>query len=230
MAFILSIETSTPVSSIAIHHGGNLIASQSIHKNKTHSKYLIPSIRFLCEASGLSISDIEAVAVSQGPGSYTGLRIGTSSAKGLCFGLDAKLIAINTLQAMARGIAEYYDDTFVFCPMLDARRMEVYSMLLQRDGKVLKPTSAIVVEKDSFKDILKKQKVVFFGDGADKCQSLIGDNVNAYFLRHVYPSAEHIGLLAWQKFEKRQYEDLAYFEPFYLKDFIAKKPSAKKLV
>lgn len=230
MAIILSIETSTPVSSIAIHSNGNLIASQSIHKNKTHSKYLIPSIKFLCESSDLRVSDIVAVAISEGPGSYTGLRIGTSAAKGLCFGLDAKLIAINTLQAMARGIADYYDDTFLFCPMLDARRMEVYTMLIQKDGTVLEPTAAVVVDNDSFKDILEKHKVVFFGNGATKCQSLIGKNPSAYFLHNVYPSAEHIGIMAWEKFRKEQYEDLAYFEPFYLKDFIAKKPSAKKLV
>ena len=149
MAIILSIETSTPVSSIAIHSDGQLLAQQSIHQNKSHSQYLVPSIRNLCEMSGVPQKDIAAVAISEGPGSYTGLRIGTSSAKGLCFALDIPLIAVNTLAAMAAGISTYFANDALLCPMLDARRMEVYCLLTKADGQILKPTSAMIIEDGS---------------------------------------------------------------------------------
>jgi tRNA threonylcarbamoyladenosine biosynthesis protein TsaB len=133
MAIILSIETSTPTSSIAIHDAGNLVSSQSIHKSKSHSEYLVPSIKYLCETSGIEINEIGAVAISKGPGSYTGLRIGTSTAKGLCYGLEAKLIAVNTLEAMAYGMRKYFAEETMLCPMLDARRMEVYCLVMGSD-------------------------------------------------------------------------------------------------
>lgn len=230
MAIILSIETSTPVSSIALHDSGVLISSQSIHKNKSHSEFLVPSIQYLCQASGITMQEIKSVAISKGPGSYTGLRIGTSTAKGICYGLDAQLIAVNTLEAMAHGISKYFDQETLLCPMLDARRMEVYCLAMINDGKILEPTNARIIDENSFQNLLDKNKVVFFGNGAIKCKSILGNHNNAIFIDDIYPSAIQIGELAWEKHQNASYEDLAYFEPFYLKDFIAKKPSSKKMV
>jgi tRNA threonylcarbamoyladenosine biosynthesis protein TsaB len=229
MAIILSIETSTPTSSIAIHDSGNLVSSQSVHRNKSHSEHLIPSIKYLCETSGINIKDIGAVAISKGPGSYTGLRIGTSSAKGLCYGLDIKLIAVNTLEAMAYGMQKYFAEEVMLCPMLDARRMEVYCLVMKNDLSVVESTQAKIIEDSAFEELLETSKIVFFGNGAHKCKGMINSN-NAIFIDDIYPSAIQIGELAWDKYVNNQFEELAYFEPFYLKDFIAKKPSRKNLV
>ena len=230
MAIILSIETSTPISSIAFHDAGKLISDLSIHKNKSHSEYLVPSIKYLAAASSISMKDIQAVAISKGPGSYTGLRIGTSSAKGLCYGLDVPFIAVNTLEAMAMGIRKFVSEKVLLCPMLDARRMEVYCVVMKDNGDVIEDTNARIINESSFGELLKKYKMLFFGNGASKCRPVLGDHPNARFVDKVFPSAIQIGELAWAKFQENLFEDLAYFEPFYLKDFIAKKPSAKKLV
>ncbi len=230
MAIILSIETSTKTSSIAIHENGRLISSQHIHIDKSHSEYLTLSIKYLIETSGLKISDIEAVAISKGPGSYTGLRIGTSTAKGICYGLDAKLISINSLEAMALGMIKCHEIDALFCPMIDARRMEVYCLITNSELSILEATQAKVIESDSFSNLLSAKKIVFFGDGAGKCKAVLNHNKNAVFIENIHPSAENIGFLAWQAYQKNQFENVAYFEPYYLKDFIAKKPSAKKMV
>lgn len=229
MAIILSIETSTPTSSIAIHDAGNLVSSQSIHKSKSHSEYLVPSIKYLCETSGIEIQEISAVAISKGPGSYTGLRIGTSTAKGLCYGLDAKLIAVNTLEAMAYGMRQYFIGETMLCPMLDARRMEVYCLVMGSDLSLVEATQAKIIEENAFEGLLQNNKIIFFGNGAIKCKELINSD-NAIFINDIYPSAVQVGELAWDKYHNNQFEDVAYFEPFYLKDFIAKKPSRKNLV
>lgn len=230
MAIILSIDTSTNISSIAIHDAGKLIATQSIHKNKSHSEYLMPSIKNLFEMSDISLNSIDAVAIAQGPGSYTGLRIGTSAAKGLCYGLDARLIAINTLEAMCFGIRKFQLIDFLLCPMLDARRMEVYCLVMKPDGTIIEDTQAKIIDENSFSSLLKAHKMVFFGGGASKCKSFLASHSNAIFIDDIHPAAEHVGALAWEKYQKKRFEDLAYFEPFYLKDFIANKPSVNKLV
>ncbi len=230
MAIILSIETSTRLSSVALHKDGLLIASQNSHLQNSHSESLVPSIKYLCEISNVEMNQIAAIAVSMGPGSYTGLRIGTSTAKGLCFGMDAQLLAVNTLEAMAFGIIKFFSTDHLLCPMLDARRMEVYCLVMGQDGKMVIETEARVIDESSFSDILKDHKVVFFGPGATKCQPILSGHSNAIFVDSFLPSAEHIGGLAWKKYEENRFEDLAYFEPFYLKDFIAKKPSLKNLV
>jgi tRNA threonylcarbamoyladenosine biosynthesis protein TsaB len=229
MAIILSIETSTPTSSIAIHDSDSLVSSQSVHRSKSHSEYLVPSIKYLCETSGIDIKEIGAVAISKGPGSYTGLRIGTSSAKGLCYGLDAKLIAVNTLEAMAHGMQKYINEEFMLCPMLDARRMEVYCMVMDSKMSLIQATQAKIIDEESFADLLQKNKIAFFGNGANKCKAFIKSE-NAIFIDDIHPSAIQVGELAWEKYLNNQFEDLAYFEPYYLKDFIAKKPSRKNLV
>lgn len=230
MALILSIETSTPTSSIAIHEDGQLIAAQHIHLDKSHSAYLTPSIKFLFETCGLKMNSLDAVAVSKGPGSYTGLRIGTSSAKGICYALDAKLIAINSLEAIAHGITKYQYEDVLICPMIDARRMEVYCLIAKNDLSLVEQTHAKIIDESSFSDLLASHKIIFAGNGAMKCKPILDYSDNAIFIKGINPSAEHVGSLAWAAYQQNNFEDLAYFEPFYLKDFIAKKPSKKKLV
>lgn len=230
MALILSIETSTKTSSIAIHEEGSLISSQHIHLDKSHSEYLTPSIKNLVEASGFQMNAIDAVAVSMGPGSYTGLRIGTSTAKGICYATDARLIAINTLEAMAFGMAKYQFEEVLLCPMIDARRMEVYCLIAKKDLTLIEKTKAKIIDATSFSSLLEENKIVFFGSGSQKCKTELGHQKNVLFVDDINPSAEDVGAMAWQAYQKGSFEDTAYFEPFYLKDFIAKKPSRNKLV
>ena len=230
MALILSIETSTQTSSIAIHENEVLISSLNIHQEKSHSEYLTPSIKYLLETSGISMKSIDAIAISKGPGSYTGLRIGTSTAKGICYALDIKIIAINTLEAMAFGMAKYQHEDVLLCPMIDARRMEVFCIVVEKDLTSIETTQAKVIDDNSFSEILSNRKIIFFGNGSAKCKPSLGQNNNAIFIEDIHPSAVHVGALAWQAYQKEQFEDTAYFEPYYLKDFIAKKPSANKLV
>ena len=230
MAIILSIETSTQTSSIAVHNRGVLVSSLHVHIEKSHSEYLTPSIKYLLETSGIEMNSLDAIAISKGPGSYTGLRIGTSTAKGICYALDSKLIAVNTLEAMAFGMSKFYGENTLLCPMIDARRMEVYCMVSKKDLTIVEQTNAKIIDQSSFEKLLSKNEMVFFGNGSLKCKTMLGNNKNASFIDDIHPSAENIGALAWQSYQKNQFEDTAYFEPFYLKDFIAKKPSANKLV
>jgi tRNA threonylcarbamoyladenosine biosynthesis protein TsaB len=229
MATILSIETSTPVSSVAIHRQGGLLASQCIHKDQSHAENLLPSIHQLLQICKIGMRELDAIAVSQGPGSYTGLRIGTSTAKGFCFGTGARLIAINSLKAMAYGVRKYFDEDSLLCPMLDARRMEVYCMMLKQDLTVVEQTQARIIDENAFQEYLTRGKVVFFGDGAMKCKKLLAHS-NALFIEAVSPSAVQIGAMAGISYKNEQFENVEYFEPLYLKDFIAKKPSRKNLV
>ena len=230
MAVILSIETSTPTSSIAIHEDGQLISSQHIHVDKSHAEYLTLSIKNLVETSGFSIKSISAVAVSKGPGSYTGLRIGTSTAKGICYALDVPLIGINSLEAMAYGMAKLQFEDTLLCPMIDARRMEVYCLVTKKDLSIVEKTSAKIIDSESFSDLLISHKMIFFGSGAMKCFPILSHHKNAIFIADITPSAEHIGGLGWLEYQENHFESVAYFEPYYLKDFLAKKPSVNKLV
>ena len=198
-------------------------------KNLT-PEYLTSSIEFLLKTSGIERNDLDAVAISKGPGSYTGLRIGTSTAKGICYALDLKLIAVNTLEAMAHGLLAMRTNNDLVCPMIDARRMEVYCLVMEADGTIIEPTQAKIIDESSFESLLKSRRITFFGNGASKCSDELSHNENALFVNEIHPNAEHIGSVAANYYEQNQFEDVAYFEPFYLKDFIAKKPSAKKLV
>ena len=230
MAYILSIETSTNISSVAIHADGNLIGSMLLNLKHSHAEQLIPSIEKLTETCGLQIGEFEAIAISKGPGSYTGLRIGTSTAKGLCYGLEAKLIAVDTLKAMAYSVSKGLTNEVFMCPMIDARRMEVYCSIFNNRLEDIEGTSATIIDSETFHEYFSKKKLLYFGDGAKKCVQVLGNHANTHYVPDVAPRAEDIGILAWEKYEQGDFEDLAYFEPYYLKDFIAKKPSAKKLV
>ncbi len=224
MAYILSIETATRVCSVALHLDGELIASQHLHIDKSHSGLLTVLIQHSLQYAGVGMADIDAVAVSAGPGSYTGLRIGASTAKGLCYALDVPLIAVNTLEAMALDVARFAPPTALLCPMIDARRMEVYCLLTTQSMEVIMPPAPKIIDAQAFGQELAQQLIYFFGDGAAKCKSVIGGHANAHFVEGLVPSAVPVGLIAYQRFIKEQFEDVAYFEPVYLKEFQGSKP------
>lgn len=223
MALILSLETASPVCSVALYDEGVIKASSHLYISQSASSKLAVMVDELLHRCDLKPNQLNAVAVSEGPGSYTGLRIGVASAKGLCYALDIPLIAVNTLESLVQKVAAQFSDDVILCPMLDARRMEVYCLLANNKGEVLEPTQAKVIDESSFADLLSKNKMVFFGNGAAKCKEAI-TNPNAIFLSDITPSADQIGELAFKKFQAQQFEDLADFEPFYLKDFLIKKP------
>jgi tRNA threonylcarbamoyladenosine biosynthesis protein TsaB len=224
MAVILSIETTTSVCSIAITTDEGLKGQFNLHVDKAHSSSLHQLIQEMSEHTGISLSSLEAIAISKGPGSYTGLRIGSSTAKGLCYALGIPLIAVNTLEAMAFGVRQFYTDPSYFCPMIDARRMEVYCQVIAGHGATILEVSPQIINENSFAEILFANRVLFFGNGAAKCKSVLGMHPNAIFIDGVTTEAKYIGALANEKFSKKQFEDLAYFQPFYLKEFQTGKP------
>ncbi len=215
---ILAIETSTDVCSVALHHHGQLMGHLESREAYSHAEKLAPMIADLLAGAGITTKDLTAVAVSAGPGSYTGLRIGTSTAKGLCYAQDIPLIAINTLASMLESVA-FEDENHLLCPMIDARRMEVYCLLASRD-KVIAPTHALVVDESAFSQYLPGHKITFFGNGAMKCRNTI-THAHAEFIGGIVPSAIHIGQRAAIKYQRGDFADLVYFEPEYLKPFVA---------
>lgn len=229
MSILLGIETATKVCSIALSNENELLAIEEVGGAYSHAENVTNFIEKVVKKANINFNDIDAIAVSKGPGSYTGLRIGVSSAKGLCYALDKPLIAIDTLQAMALRMAKQISDkNLFFCPMIDARRMEVYTAIYNANNELVEPISAKIIDENSFSKYLDNQKVMFFGDGAEKCKTLFSGNKNAFFNESVLPSALEINELALKKLSKNQLEDVAYFEPFYLKDFIA--TTQKKIV
>lgn len=228
MSLILSIETSTTVCSVALTREGDTLATQKLFLEKSHSTLLTVVIQSLLDHTEVQKEDLSAIAVSKGPGSYTGLRIGVSTAKGLCYALDKPLIGINTLHAMAQEVSQYRTDNGLLCPMLDARRMEVYTALYDAELNEIDKTKALILDESSFEETLSQNNVLFFGNGSDKFQDLVSTNSSARFIPNITPSASAVGVLAAKALEKGIVEDVAYFEPFYLKDFMATKP--KKLL
>lgn len=225
MALILSLETATSVCSVALCNNGVILGSSHLHIGQSASSKLAVMIDELLRRCDKSPKDLSAVAVSAGPGSYTGLRIGVATAKGMCYAMNIPLIAINTLESMATQIAGHYPEDVLFCPMIDARRMEVYCLLLTKNLDIIEPTQAKVIDDTSYSNILEENKIIFFGNGASKCQEAISSD-NAIFLSEISPSAVEVGLMAYHKFENQQFENLADFEPYYLKDFLIKKPKS----
>lgn len=218
LALILNIETASKNCSVSISKNGSIIALKEINEGGyTHAENLHPFIEEVLKISNLTINTIDAVAVSKGPGSYTGLRIGVSAAKGICFAIDKPLISIETLKVLASQLN--IEKGFVI-PMLDARRSEVYSSIFDNQGKEIRSTAAEILNEDSFKNYLDSEKVYFLGDGAEKFKSMINHR-NAIFLDHNFPSAKEMGILSEEKFKNNDFEDIAYCEPFYLKDFVS---------
>nr|WP_294897723.1 tRNA (adenosine(37)-N6)-threonylcarbamoyltransferase complex dimerization subunit type 1 TsaB [uncultured Pedobacter sp.] len=226
MSLILQIETATQTCSIALSENGKLLHIIEKTDRNIHASNITLFIEQVLKQSNKTMRDLNAIAVSMGPGSYTGLRIGVSTAKGLCYALDIPLIAVNTLEAMASGFKSKcfsVQPNTVFCPMIDARRMEAYCAIFDDNLKVLMPTEAKIIDENSFREVLKSNVVYFFGDGAAKCEDILGLNSNARVMDDYQNSAKDLTLPALEKFENKDFVDVAYFEPFYLKDFIAGK-------
>ena len=223
--YILHIETTTNVCSIALSEGSACIFSKSNDDGMNHAKLLSPFIAEAFDFAKTRNKKIDAIAVSSGPGSYTGLRIGVSTAKGLCYGLDIPLIAVSTLEIMAVQAISKFDgnESTLFCPMIDARRMEVYTAIYNSKGEIQKDISAEIINGESYSEYLENQTVCFFGNGSDKCRETI-THPNARFILNVVPLAENMIKLANISFENNKFEDVAYFEPFYLKEFQATTP------
>lgn len=225
---LLSIDTSTRGCSVAMHENGELLAAYELFTDKSSSAMLTTLIQNVVRDSGYSLNDIDALAVAKGPGSYTGLRVGVSTAKGICYALDKPLVAVNTLEAMFMQVKGYFDSKMLFCPMIDARRMEVYAAVFDSSGLIIKPTQAVILQENSFDELLEKGQVVFFGDGAAKCRTLFSSRLNAVFINEeIKPSAKTVGLLAEKSFKNNIFEDIAIFEPYYLKDFMT--PPSRKV-
>ena len=220
MALILSIETSTSICSVAIHEQGELLALAEIKEPGAHAEKLLLLVDELFEKAGLSFGDLDAVAVSQGPGSYTGLRIGVSTAKGIAYALEIPLIGINTLQAMAASQPVAPGDYVV--AVLDARRKEVYTQTFGDSLQELSPIEAVVLGEGVFGSILEKGRVYFVGDGVEKVKEEV-KSTNALFIADwaISLSAKNMGVLAFEKYARQEWEDLAYFVPNYLKEFKA---------
>lgn len=229
MPCIINIETSTTVCSVALSYDGGVPFHVETFEGQSHASALAPYVKEAIEAARRFELTPDAVAVSCGPGSYTGLRIGVSEAKGLCFGLDLPLIAVNTLQLMACTVmfgGKQYPDNTLFCPMIDARRMEVYAAMYDNAFNEVKPTSADIIDESSYLELLDKHQILFFGNGADKCKAVL-NHPNALFVDNIHPLATNMVALAEIAYRKQDFKDVAYFEPFYLKEFVATTPKKK---
>lgn len=228
MSLILNIDTSTDICSVAIAREGHVVALRENDEGLNHSTLLGVYVDELLKGNNWRADDLDAVAVSMGPGSYTGLRIGVSLAKGICFGAGKPLIAVSTLEALARTIAEREGKDIYYCPMIDARRMEVYTAIYDREGHVIQDIRAEIISEESFADLLAARELLFFGNGSDKVKGILS-HPNARFMDEVSTSAGNMAAIAERKFIGKQFEDVAYFEPFYLKDFVATTPKKKVL-
>ena len=217
---ILHIETSTNICSIAVSENGQCLFSKSDSEGMNHAALLSVFIAEAMEFLKSTSKKPDAVAVSSGPGSYTGLRIGVSTAKGLCYGLDIPLIAVSTLEVLTANALQITETTAnsLFCPMIDARRMEVYAAIYNQEGIIQREISADIIDENSYSEILERHIVYFFGNGAEKCKATL-THVNARFIDGMYPLAENMIVLAEKAYNEKKFVDVAYFEPFYLKEF-----------
>ncbi len=222
MALLLAIETTTKNCSVALFDNSILLKCKEQQPNEySHAEQLTIFIEEVLDTTNTSFKEIDGIILSKGPGSYTGLRIGTSTAKGLCYALNIPLVAVPTLKSMAFSMSNKKEYKF-YCPMIDARRMEVFAAIYDRMNNEAREIRADIVAKDTYNQFLKEDKVLFFGDGALKCKEVINHS-NAFFIDGVFPSAKDFGKLGFKKFANKDYEDIAYFEPFYLKDFVVGK-------
>ncbi len=200
-----------------------MVAECSLEKEKSHAALLTTIIRNSVRDSGISLKELEAIAVSSGPGSYTGLRIGLATAKGLCYALGIPLIGLNTLTILGAGYLANNAPEALLCPIIDARRMEVYYMIMDAELQVVAEPSPIIVTQESFLEFLDKGRIIFFGSGSEKCQEII-HHPHALWGGNLLPEARHMGRLAYERFVKGDFEDLAYFEPEYLKEVFITQP------
>jgi len=238
MGYILCMDTATSVCSVALADGGLPLSFKDSFIKNAHAAFLTPSIDELIRSSGISYTSLSAVAVGMGPGSYTGLRIGIATAKGLCYALDIPLIAIPTLKAMAWGMKQITPPPalagegiggWCYCPMLDARRIEVFCAVFDETLLEIRETRAEIIHEHSFSDELTTHTFIFAGEGAEKCKPFLEKHENTIFIDGFAISSKYMIPLAEEKYQRKEFEDLASFEPFYLKDFIAGKPRVKGL-
>ena len=236
-ALILHIETATDVCSVALSEGDQQLSLVESSQERSHAILLNQFIRQAVDEAGFTLKQLDGVAVSKGPGSYTGLRIGVSTAKGLAYALQIPLLASGTLENMAHGVIPHpqvsklvltFGNDLLLCPMLDARRMEVYAGFYTLNKGPFREVSADIIDGDSYREILEKYQVCFFGNGVAKCKEAL-THPHAHFIDDIEPSAGTMIGPILKKYRQKQFEDVAYFEPFYLKDFIATIPKKKVL-
>ncbi len=226
---VICIETATNLCSVALISSAEVISLKESNDLKSHASMLTVFIDEALKENGISARDLEAIAVGKGPGSYTGLRIGVSVAKGIAYAASIPLVAVGTTLSMFWGMAGRIEEitsdreNTLFCPMIDARRMEVYNAIYDSHGNTEKEISADIIREDSFADIPESKKIIFFGNGAAKCKEVI-KRKNVYFQDDFRISASHMLKPVYQAIDNRHFEDVAYFEPFYLKDFITSIP------
>jgi tRNA threonylcarbamoyladenosine biosynthesis protein TsaB len=224
VSYILHVETSTKNCSVSIGKSGVLVALEELNtEGYSHAEKLHVFLKDVVEKAGISFADVSAICVGKGPGSYTGLRIGVSAVKGLCFALDIPMLAIESLEILSRKAV--VTDGYIL-PLLDARRMEVYSAVFDKDYKRVRETQAEVIDENSFQEYLERGPVFFIGDGAEKCKDIV-QHPNAHFIENAFPSAKEMVSLAFEKYTANDTVDVAYFEPFYLKDFVGTKPKKR---
>lgn len=224
MALILNIETATKTCSVALAKNGISVGQKNLSSGAySHAENLHPFIDSLLKEHQIKPAELDAIAISMGPGSYTGLRIGVSTAKGLCFALNIPLIAVGTLELMFHSELLKSVDADLFCPMIDARRSEVFSALFDKTGSAISEVEALILDAESFSTLLKNKRIAFFGDGAVKFAAMI-ENSNAIFIEDIEPLASQMISISETLFEAQKFEDVAYFEPFYLKEFMATTP------
>lgn len=235
---ILCLETATPSCSVALIHNGEVLACEEDPKGQNHSEKITLFIDSVMKKAGISYNQLDAVAVSMGPGSYTGLRIGVSTAKGICYAVSKPLIAVETLESMAYGgkvvissevEKSSVNDNMILIPAIDARRMEVYAAIFDENVNKIRNTEAVIIDENSFADFKKDHHLYLFGDGADKCAELFANDDKITVIKDFYCSAKYMNTIAQQKLNNKDFVDVAYFEPFYLKDFVPGTPMVKGL-
>jgi tRNA threonylcarbamoyladenosine biosynthesis protein TsaB len=234
MPNLLCIETSTEICSVAIVTKNGVLSSKENLEGNAHASQLTVLIEAACKDADIGLKQLDAIAVSKGPGSYTGLRVGVSTAKGLCYALDKPLLAVSTLEALtwnARDVLQQQQITLtqnvLFVPMLDARRMEVYTALYNSEVELFSPIEAKIITEQSFAEVSHSYFMMLFGNGASKCTNVLAPP-RFHFLPNIYCSAKHMMIPALRLFQNKQFEDVAYFEPFYLKDFVGTAPKQKQ--
>ena len=223
MALILNIDTATEHASVCLSKDSSVLALEENAEQKNHAAFIQPAIQKIFSVTNIALSSIDSIAVTNGPGSYTGLRVGLSSAKGLCYALNKPLILLNTLEVMANAAINELKkqnadiQNTLFCPMIDARRMEVFTALFDASLELIIPSTAVILDEQTFADYLLKQSIVFSGSGTEKCQKIVKHS-NAIF-QSMQQNASHMIHISEQTYTRKQFADLAYSEPFYLKEF-----------
>lgn len=233
MAIILNLETATQVCSVVLAKDGEVLVKRELNEKNVHAEVLTPFIEEVVQEVGLKLLDINAIAVSEGPGSYTGLRISVSTAKGLCYSLDKPLISVGTIESLANYAAQKLTDSLtpnhLIYPMIDARRMEVYTAPFSSDLKQLSKVTPLIFDENTFADLSIDQKLILVGDGSSKTKEIFSDNPQIEIHDEILCSAEGMLKIAEEKYHQQNFEDVAYFEPFYLKEFVAGIPKVKGL-